>query len=493
MFESNEIKIETAEDAKRVLSELASEQKRLKDANRALTENLDAKVADLKAAQKTLTEAQNRANDRGEGSAVIRDFVHKRHDGAEVIRWKSGANDEGDFVPGLLDTPTDDAWVSKMQNLIEQRTLVRTMTKGRSHKAAPGNSPKTDRAIERHLQRAPEPVRRLFSDASGTGAEFIPDLLSPQLEQGLRMARRVEAIFPEWQMEGKEVQIPFLSTELRPYKKVAITSDDPAQYTSSTIVTAQRSITATGLAVRAQLDEDTTEDSIIQGLPLHRALLVQALTDGCEDCIINGDTAATHQDTGLSNWDIRGRWGSSGLGGSADHRRTWLGLRAAAADASSTVDGSTAETLAGLLSDRASLDSPHGVAGDLVMIVSPEYYLAKMLDWDEVLTMDKFPNPTVVTGALANVAGMPVVISEFIDKEYNTAGIYDNSTKTKTGYLLVNRGRWYMGVRRSALVEVDKDITRGVIDAVSTVRKVFFTVDASTKKNVMWSYNHSVS
>ena len=464
MFESTEIKIETAEDAKRVLSELASEQKRLKDANRALTENLDAKVADLKAAQKTLTEAQNRANDRGEGSAVIRDFVHKRHDGAEAIRWKSGANDDGDFLPGLLDTPTDDAWVSKMQHLIEQRTLVRTMTKGRSHKAAPGNSPKTDRAIERHLQRAPEPVRRLFSDASGTGAEFIPDLLSPQLEQ-----------------------------ELRPYKKVAITSDDPAQYTSSTIATAQRSITATGLAVRAQLDEDTTEDSIIQGLPLHRALLVQALTDGTEDCIINGDTAATHQDTGIASWDIRGRWGTSGLGGSADHRRTWLGLRAAAADASSTVDGSSAETLAGLLSDRASLDSPHGVAGDLVMIVSPEYYLAKMLDWDEVLTMDKFPNPTVVTGALANVAGMPVVISEFVDKEYNTAGIYDNSTKTKTGYLLVNRGRWYMGVRRSTLVEVDKDITRGVIDAVSTVRKVFFTVDASTKKNVMWSYNHSVS
>jgi hypothetical protein len=49
-----------------------------------------------------------------------------------------------------------------------------------------------------------------------------------------------------------------------------------------------------------------------------------------------------------------------------------------------------------------------------------------------------------------------------------------------------------MGVRRQAMVEVDKDITRGVINAVSTVRKVFYSID-STKKNVMWSYNHSVS
>jgi len=490
MFEHNEDEITTADDAKRVIGQIAAEQKRLSEANRSLSENLEAKVADLKTAHKALAEAQNRAKDHGPGTAAVRDFIHTRADGSPVVRWASGLDDNEDFQPGLIDTPSDDTWVQKMQTLVEQRTMVRAMTRGKSHRAAPGESPKTDRAIQRHLERAPAPLQRLFSDASTTGAEFIPDLLSPTLESELRQARRVEALFQEVPMAGKELRIPFLSTELRPYKKVAITGDDPAAYTSSTIVTAQRSITASGLAVRAQLDEDTTEDSVVAGLPLHRTLLIEALVDGTEDCIINGDSAASHQDA-IASWNIRSRWGSSGLGGTADHRRCWLGLRAYAADNSATVDSASAETLAGVLSTRALMDSPHGTAGDLVMIVSPEFYLAKILDFEEVQTADKHPNPSVVTGQVASLAGMPIVISEFIGADLFTTGLFTGSA-SKTGYLLVNRNRWKMGVRRQAVVEVDKDITRGVINCVSTVRKSFFSID-STKKNVVWSYNNSTS
>jgi len=491
MFENNEEEIATAEDAKRVISQIVTEQKRLSSENRSLAENLDAKVADLKVAHKALAEAQNRVNNSDPGSVAVRDFIRTRDDGTPVVRWASGTDENDDFQPGLIDTPSDDLWVQKMQELVSQRTMVRAMTRGKSHRAAPGDSPQTDRAINRHLESAPAPIRKLFSDASTTGAEFIPDLLSPTLERELRDARRVEALFQTVPMSGKELRIPFLSTELRPYKKVAITGDDPAQYTSSTIVTAQRSITATGLAVRAQLDEDTTEDSVIAGLPLHRSLLVEAIVDGVEDCIINGDSAASHQDT-IASWNARSRWGSSGLGGAGDHRRCWLGLRAYAADNSATVDGSGAETLAGILSDRSQLDSPHGTAGDLVMIVSPEYYLAKMLDFEEIQTIDKFgPSASVVSGSVSKIAGMPVILSEFVTADLHTSGLFTGSL-SKTGYLLVNRNRWKMGVRRQALVEVDKDITRGVINCVSTVRKAFFSID-STKKNVVWSYNHSSS
>ena len=491
MFEHNEDEITTADDAKRVIGQIAAEQKRLSEANRSLSENLEAKVADLKTAHKALAEAQNRAKDHGPGTAAVRDFIHTRADGSPVVRWASGLDDNEDFQPGLIDTPSDDTWVQKMQELVSQRTMVRAMTRGKSHRAAPGESPKTDRAIQRHLERAPAPLQRLFSDASTTGAEFIPDLLSPTLESELRQARRVEALFQEVPMAGKELRIPFLSTELRPYKKVAITGDDPAAYTSSTIVTAQRSITASGLAVRAQLDEETTEDSVVAGLPLHRTLLIEALVDGTEDCIINGDSAASHQDT-IASWDIRSRWGSSGLGGTADHRRCWLGLRAYAADNSSTVNGSGAETLAGILSDRAAMDSPHGTAGDLVMIVSPEYYLAKMLDFEEIQTIDKFgPSASVVSGSVSKIAGMPVVLSEFVGADLAATGLFTGSG-AKTGYLLVNRNRWKMAVRRQAVVEIDKDVVRGIINCVSTVRKTLFSID-STKKNVVWSYNHSIA
>ena len=492
MIEDHEIK--SADDAKRVIAEIKAEQQRLSDLNRDRSEGQEAKIADLKAAVRALSEAQNRAMETGPGSAIVRDFVHKDADGTQKIRWSSGVDREtGDYLPGLLDTPSEDAWVQKAQRLFEQRCFVRAMTRSAtSHRGGPGASPRTDRAIARHLERAPAPLQRLFSDASTTGAEFIPDLLSPDLVRDLTMARRLEANFPVWTMSGKELRIPFLTTALRPYKKGAITGDDPANFTSSTIVSAQRSITASGLAVRAQLDEDTTEDSVVEGLTLHRNLLIEALTDGTEDCIVNGDTAASHQDA-IASWDIRSRWGSSGLGGSSDHRTAWLGLRAYAYDNSSTVDGSSAETLAGVLSARASLDSPHGVDGSLMIVTSPEFYLAKILGFDEVQTVDKYgAGAVVLTGEVSRLAGMPIVISEFIDSEFNTAGLWDNSTKTKTGYLIVNRNRWYVGARRSAVVEVQKDIRSGVIDAVSTVRKTFFSVD-STKKNVIWSFNNSIS
>ena len=66
--------------------------------------------------------------------------------------------------------------------------------------------------------------------------------------------------------------------------------------------------------------------------------------------MINGDTNATHQDD-ISNWSIREGWGSSGLGSSADHRRLFLGMRAAAKDKGSDVDiGGTVMTFAEFMS-----------------------------------------------------------------------------------------------------------------------------------------------
>jgi hypothetical protein len=155
-------------------------------------------------------------------------------------------------------------------------------------------------------------------------------------------------------------------------------------------------------------------------------------------------------------------------------------------------DGSGAETYAGFMAARAALDAPHGVAGDLVCVVSPEYYLNKMVNFTEVVTVDKMgPQAFVLSGQLAALGGVPIVLSEFIDKQYNASGVYDGVTKTKTGFLVLNRQRFKLGVRRGSAVELDKDITRGIYNQVVTVREIFFTTDGSAKKNVHWNYNHT--
>lgn len=480
------------ESLKKGLHDLVETQKRLAESGRSLTENLEQKATDLKTISRRLTEIENRSGaDRPhqEGEASLEKYV--RRDG--TLRLKGEVTATTPWSSGLLDDAPVCDWQQDLQRAVEQYAIVKTLSKN--------GAPKSLQACRDLMARAPKTVQRLFSDSSTAGSEWLPDVTLPQLERDLVMERRVASLFQEMQMSTKTEVLPFLTTGLRPYKKVASTSDDPAQYSSSTLSTASRTITASGLACRAQVDEDAAEDSIIGALPLIQSELVSALVDGEEDCIINGDAeGATHQDD-LANWDIRSRWGSSGLGGSGDHRRSWTGLRARAEDVSNSTAQNGAETVAGFMAARAKLASPHGATGDLISIISPEYYLVKMLLFGDsdaaaagVVTVDRYgPSATILTGELGQLMGVPIVLSEFIGPDLNASGLFDNVTETKTGFLLLNRARFKIARLRAASVEIDKDITRGVHEMVSTVRETFFTLDSSTKKNVHWSYNMSAS
>jgi len=496
MFHEDEIEIpepdfSTVESTRKALSDVHIAAKSLRDANGKLRGDLEAMKTDLVRANQALAELQRAPAPAADGpDSMLRSFV--RDDGK--VRAVGELSEQEGWVPGLLDSEPVCAWQKELQDLVETRNIVRRIRTGSDPTRAKAASPRCDLRIRRHVERAPASIKRAFGDISTAGAEWYPDILLPVVEREFMLERRVAALFKVVPMSGKNLLHPFLSTGLRPYLKSAIGGDDPSQYTSSSLTTAQRSIDAVGFAVRSQLDEEATEDAIVDSMGIIRQELIAALVDGEEDAILNGDSAATHQDTGLSGWNIRSRWGSSGLGGAADHRRAWIGLRARATDVSNTTDGGSAETTAGFLTSLATMDSPHGLSGDRVCIVSPEYYLAKMLGLSEVLTAEKFgPKATVLTGQLAALLGTPIVLSEFIDKQLNASGVYDNTTKTKTGYLNLNRARFFLGMRRGSAVEIEKDITRGLYNLVSTVREVFFTLDSSTKKNVAWDYNHSVS
>lgn len=473
------IDLSSTEAAKQTIHSIVERQRNLSTSH----EQLDEKVADLKAAVATLNEKAAFSPSPVSGSEnELKAFVGPNG----RVRAVGESTLEDGWLPGLLDSEPVCRWQADLQHAVEVRNIVRFARKG-------GRSPVADQAVKRLLERAPDTIRRAFADASGSGAEWIPDLMLPTVERDLPLQRRVASLFQSMPMSKKDMLLPFLSVGLRPYLKGQVTGDDPAQYGSSSLTTAQRTISSVGFSVRVQIDEDAAEDSIIDAYPLIRQELITAIVDGEEDAIVNGDTG-THQDTGLSGWDIRSRWGTTGLGSAADHRRAWIGLRARAADVSCTTDGSGAETYAGFMAGRAALDSPHGVAGDLVCVTSPEYYLLKMVNFSEVLTVDKMgPSAFILSGQLASLGGVPIVLSEFVDKQYNASGVYDDTTKTKTGFLMFNRQRFKIGSRRGTSVELDKDITRGIVNQVATVREVFFTVDSATKKNVHWNYNHTAS
>ena len=142
-----------------------------------------------------------------------------------------------------------------------------------------------------------------------------------------------------------------------------------------------------------------------------------------------------------------------------------------------------------MLADRGTLDSPHGVDGSLIVICSPEAYLEKFLAMEQVRTMEKYPQPTIVSGELGQIYGMPIVISEFLSNDLQSTGLFTTAGGSTTGVLIVNRDRFKLGKLRGATVEVDKDITRGTHQMVATVRETFFTVDADSKRNVHFAYD----
>ena len=475
------------EEAKRLIAGIVSHQKNTDDRLR----NFEDQVKDLKHAQKLLAEGQTKTY---EPEVHNNDFAlkqYKNEDGS--VQWNTttvskniaGQGRVNVEQKGLLDAEVyANQWHADLCKMNQDRSLARMMMKD-------PYTPKADMKLYSHLQKAPSfmknAVNKIFADNAGVGREWIPDEFRTELYQTFQVPRGLRALLPSVQMERETLLIPKLSRGGRPFIK-GVATDDLAKYQASTIETAQKTVRAKGLATLMNIDDAAGEDTAFAIIPALSRQIAQDLEDAFEDCMINGDTNATHQDD-IANWNIRERWGASGLGGSSDHRRLFLGMRAASFDKGSTVDiGGTAMTFAEFMSVNSQLGEL--AVGNKVCVVSPEALVANFLQLEQVVTLEKFgPQATILTGELARLAGIPIVLSRFMSADMNASGLYDNATKDKTGFLIFNTDSWYQYVRRQITIESDKDITSGVIQLVSTMRAVMDSPDADALKNVAFGFN----
>ena len=153
--------IKTRDDALKVLSDLKTEQKRLQESNRDLKENMESKSAALKDVQQKLAELDApRVVTVSEREATLRKFVDS--DGKlDVAGMASDTTDRGE-------------WHSEFKQLVDDRNLAKLMLKS-------GNVGTLDAKLNAHMASAPAAIKRAFSDASAVGAEWIPDLVLPEL------------------------------------------------------------------------------------------------------------------------------------------------------------------------------------------------------------------------------------------------------------------------------------------------------------------------
>lgn len=500
-----------AEEVNKQAEKLA---KTIEDLRESKAVNAQA-IADLKSGMDAMRQAQIESKmhrpagkDDAVSKYIVTDDERKRVGGDDIYTGKNGesivmrsyTDREGVRHKGLLDDLTPDSpWQMELQKLATKRAIVRWQMRSATGRA---RTPTLDYALEQHIKRGPDAVSKLFADSAGIGQEWIFETETPELARKLELNQRLAGLFETIQVPaGGTFRVPFLNRGLRPYIKAKATVTDPAKYTASDLNTERRTYDPQSVAIRFQLDDDAAEDSLVAAYSLGLQELVNAVVDMADDCIINGDETAAHQDD-IANWDIRGRWGASGLGTAADHRRLVTGLRAQAFDRSTATDQSANEgSTAAFRNAWTDMTSPHALQG-AVCIMTPEFFLKTALGWSDFITWDKAgPAASILNGTFGLDAGplpgqvgflygVPVIINWFASADLNASGVYDNVTTTKGSMIFVSTSRYKQFVKGSGLrIESARDITRGVTDQVLTHRWHFDTLDDATEKNVSLAYN----
>jgi|CXWL01.1.fsa_nt_gi HK97 family phage prohead protease/HK97 family phage major capsid protein len=322
-------------------------------------------------------------------------------------------------------------------------------------------------------------VKAMDTATAGEGAEWIPTGFSATLQEVAQATGDISDLFPTFTMPTNPYKWPIATSFPTIYYWPESTGDNSTSITASNRGTSNVTFTAKQFAGRVLTSGELTEDSIIPVLPDIRQSLAQALTRAREDSIMNGDTAATHQDTGITF-------------ASTDHRRAFLGLRALAIDLSATVDTGSYGT-GGSTELRAirALTGKYGIRpseGAYIVSLRDAFYI---MNDANVVSLEKFgPLATILRGELAVIDGMPIRASEFQRSDLNATGLFDNSTTTKSAATFVNRQAFKLAQRRMPTIEAEKIIETQQFQVVATSREDFQTM-YGTDDVVALGYNTS--
>lgn len=421
-------------------------------------------------------------------------------------------------VHGLFDDPnprTD--WQRRAQQLLDRRNLVSAvLNTGREAGEPKRRAWQCEAELLDHMQQGPDEISKIFADSSGIGSAWIPDNPLPELEREILYRPSRWQMFQQITMTRNPLLRPYKSGYLRAYKGQIPTTDDPAaDPLLSSFTPSSDTIDAQEVAVGAQVHMNAEEDAIVSFESEIRSDMIDAIVFAIENAITNGDSNATHQDT-ISSWNTRSRLGASGLGGTNDQRRLWLGQRALAYDLTSmTTDASAAalnETM--ILADLNKV-SPESLLGSqgrvgVVIEVSPEIFFKTLISLDE---FDAFDNvgvlASVLTGQLGDLSKtpggllpgqvgflygrFPVIVNYTLTADLASTGLYTGSGAT-SGTLTYDASRFQTFVLRGSMVKVAEDIRNNTKTLVSRTRLKWHPKDSvsSTNKTCHWRFNVAV-
>ena len=135
---------------------------------------------------------------------------------------------------------------------------------------------------------------------SGEGSQWAPTLYSTDMQESVYDLTTVAAQFPRIRSPKQSWVLPFSPTGGTVYAAGESTTVDPANFTETTPVSASQTITAKKLMCRVPWSDEFDEESIVAAAPMFQAHTARLLAEAIDSAIMNGDTTATHMDTGKS-------------------------------------------------------------------------------------------------------------------------------------------------------------------------------------------------
>ena len=324
-------------------------------------------------------------------------------------------------------------------------------------------------------------TKTLTTSGAGTGLEFMNTTLSSTLLQRLYLESKLAAA-----LTGSEVQMPsnpflFPLSTTRPTFRLATEGSAPA---ASNGGSAGLSLTAKKLTGIVDYSYEADEDSIVAILPHTLQQLGEAAAAALEDAIINGDTAATHQDSDSH------ALGATHSGKMFDGIRK-LVLGQSALKVSLATGGITALNLGAL---RKAMGKYGLDVKNLIWLVGVNGY-NDIVMLPETLTAEKVGNAAtarILTGMAPNLLGIDVVPSAAMREDLNAVGVYDATTMTKGSIALVHKPSWLQGVRRGFTIETFTDPKAQTRSVIASFRRDFRPLESLANiKAASLGYNYA--
>ena len=302
------------------------------------------------------------------------------------------------------------------------------------------------------------------SATAGRGDELVPTAEAATLWADVNLDTHVAALFPRVDMPTNPFQIPLQLGDVSWYPGAENTAT-----TDTALSTARQTLTAYELVAEVPWSLTLDEDAVIAMAGEVRSTLVRNAVEVIDDVLLNADTTTVNNinadtatiaasDAGKGHWLV----GFDGL------------LHLPLVDNTAQGNDHGAAPNADMYNEARGLLGKYGVRpSELAYIADVSTYI-KSLGAEEFRTLDKLgPQATILNGQLAQVDGIPVIVSEQMAKSDVDGKVTSGGANAKGRLLLVNRSQWRLGFRRELMIETTRDIQKRQNIMVVSMRLAF--------------------